>query len=535
MAKTNFFIIDFDSTFIKYEAMDLLAEIVLENNKDKKEIVNKIKEITKKGMEGRISFTKSLEMRLKLLDINKKNIDKLIKLLKQNITNSFLENKKFILENRKNIYIVSGGFKEYIYPVVKDFGILKENVFGNNFIYKKNKVVGFDKNNLLAKPLGKVKTVKSLKLEGDIYVVGDGYTDYEIKIKNNNAKFILFTENINREILISTADYIAKSLNDFIFNFKLQKINVLLLENIHISILEKFDKEIFSVELIKDSLSEKELIKKIKNIDILGIRSKTKVTRKVILSADNLKIIAAFCIGTDQIEIEECKKKNIQVINAPFSNSRSVVELVIAEIIILSRGIFQKSNNLHDGFWDKSANNSNEIIGKNLGIIGYGNIGTSVGILAESLGMNVYYFDIADKLSFGNAQKCNSLEELLRISDFITVHVDGRAENKLLISDKEFKQMKHNSIFLNLSRGFVVDPIALAKYIKQGKIKGAAIDVFIKEPNNGEKFKSELQNLNNVILTPHIGGSTEEAQLRIANYVGDRILSYCSLSGIIQQ
>lgn len=535
MEKTNFFIIDFDSTFIRCEAMELLAEIVLGNRKNKEKIINKIKVITNQGMEGKIGFTKSLEERLKLLDINKKQINKLIRILKRNISISFLANKKFILENNENIYVISGGFKEYIIPVVKEFGILEKNVMANNFIFNDEKVIDFDRKNLLAKPLGKVKAIEKLKLKGNLYVLGDGYTDYEIKINNKNAKFILFTENIRRDVLTHKADYVASSLTDFLFNYKFKKINVLFLENVHRSVLNKFNKDVFSVEFIKDSLSEEDLVKKIKDINILGIRSKTRITKKILDHASNLKIIAAFCIGTDQIEIEECKKRKIQIINAPFSNSRSVVELVIAEIIILSRKIFEKNNKLHQGVWDKSAINSNEIIGKNLGIVGYGNIGSSVGILAEALGMKVYYFDINDKLSYGKAIKCKSLQELLKISDIISVHVDGRKENKNLISSKEFRLMKNNSIFLNLSRGFVVDLNELAKYIKNGKIKGAAIDVFSNEPNNGERFNSNLQNLNNVILTPHIGGSTEEAQLRIADYVGDKILSYCSVSGIIQQ
>ncbi len=535
MEKTNYFIIDFDSTFIKCEAMDLLAEIVLKNSKNRSQIINKIKDITKQGMEGKIGFTKSLEERLRLLDINKKQIDKLIKILKRNTSSSFLENKKFILENKENIYIISGGFREYIIPVIKEFGILEQNVFANKFIYKKNRVIDFDRNNLLVKPLGKAKTIEALKLKGNLYILGDGYTDYEIKINNKNAKFILFTENISREVLANKADYIANSLTEFLFNYKLKKLNVMLLENVHKSVLNKFDKDIFNVEFIKDALSEEDLIKKIKDVNILGIRSKTRITKKILKNVHDLKIIAAFCIGTDQIDIEECRKRKIQIINAPFSNSRSVVELVIAEIIILSRKIFEKNNKLHQGVWDKSATNSNEIIGKNLGIVGYGNIGSSVGILAEALGMHVYYFDINDKLSFGNAIKCRSLDELLKISDIITVHVDGRKENINLISGKEFRLMKNNSIFLNLSRGFVVDLKELVKYIENGKIKGAAIDVFNNEPNNGELFHSNLQNLNNVILTPHIGGSTEEAQLRIADYVGDKILSYCSVSGIIQQ
>jgi D-3-phosphoglycerate dehydrogenase len=283
----------------------------------------------------------------------------------------------------------------------------------------------------------------------------------------------------------------------------------------------------YTVEAIAKALNEEELCKAIKGVHILGIRSKTKVTVKALEAADKLMAVGAFCIGTNQVNLEACTKAGIAVFNAPFSNTRSVVEMVIGEMIMLMRGTFPKSVGLHQGKWDKSASHSYEIRGKKLGIVGYGNIGSQLSVLAEALGMQVYYYDVEEKLALGNAKKMNSLKDLLRKSDVVTLHVDGRAENKGLIGPREFKMMKDGVIFLNLSRGHVVDIDALRKHIDNGKVRGAAVDVFPKEPgSNSEPFESPLLGLPNVILTPHIGGSTIEAQKNIAVYVPDTLISY---------
>lgn len=305
-------------------------------------------------------------------------------------------------------------------------------------------------------------------------------------------------------------------------------LHVLLLENIHYSARVLFKKQGYSVETLEKSLSQSELLQKIKNVCILGIRSRTNITDDVVKNAPHLMAIGAFCIGTNQIDLNACLKNGIAVFNAPYSNTRSVVELVLGEIIMLMRGVFDKSVKLHQyGKWDKLVTGSSEVRGKKLGIIGYGNIGSQLSVIAESLGMDVYYYDIVDKLALGNAKKCESMEQVLKIADIITIHVDGREENKGLISEKEFKTMKDGAIFLNLSRGSVVDISALAKYVKNKKIKGAGIDVYPQEPKSmSEKFKSQLQGLHNVILTPHIGGSTQEAQKNIAEFVHGKLIEY---------
>jgi len=305
------------------------------------------------------------------------------------------------------------------------------------------------------------------------------------------------------------------------------KINVLLLEKVDKIAFDLFKEEGYNVESLDGSLNEKDLIKKIKDVSILGIRSKTIISNKVIKSANKLLAIGAFCIGTNQIKFESCNDSGIVVFNAPYSNTRSVVEIVIAQIINLMRKIIIKSNKMHSGVWRKDSLDSFEIRNKVIGIVGYGNIGSQLSVICEALGMKVLYYDIVDKLSIGNAKKCKSLNDLLQNSDIVSLHVDGKKGNTNLISDKEFSIMKEKSILVNYSRGNVVDINSLIKNIKSKKIMGAALDVFPEEPsNNTEKFKSKVKGIEEIILSPHIGGSTKEAQKNIGSYVPDKIIDF---------
>ncbi len=530
------FIIDFDSTFIKLEALDELCRIAVSKKPNKDKFIKEFEEITKRTMEGKIPFSKSLEERIKLLDADKKDVQHLVKKLGRNISNSIKRNKSFFKKHGHNVFIISGGFREIISPIVKKFSIPEENIFANTLIFdKKNRIVGFDKKNFMSKDNGKIEVLKNLNLKGELYVLGDGYTDYQLKESGIAHKFFAFTENIERDIVTANADYITPSLDEFLYVNKLpmsisypkNRIKVLLLENIHSDAVEIFKNEGYNVETVGKSLGEKEIGEKIKDVSILGIRSKTQISANALKHANRLIAIGAFCIGTNQIDLESCLKKGIAVFNAPFSNTRSVVELTLAEIIILMRNIFDKSNSLHKGTWDKSSKGSFEIRGKKIGIIGYGKIGSQLSVLAEDLGMEVYYFDTMEKLALGNAKRCLTLSELLKKSDIITLHIDGNARNKNFIGEHEFRQMKNGVIFLNLSRGQVVDIDALVKNISSGKIRGTAIDVFPEEPHgNDDRFDSALQNLPNVILTPHIGGSTEEAQKNIAGFVPGKIIDF---------
>lgn len=536
MPKIKKFIIDFDSTFTRVEALDILGEISLSNDPKRNEKLQAIKDITDKGMDGSLTFRESLEQRLQILQANKSQIMELIVALKLKVSKSFERNRDWLKDNAEDVFIISNGFKDFIIPIVTEYGIKEENVFANDFVYDQTgKIIDFNRENPLSKNKGKSETLRSINLEGDIYVIGDGYTDYEIKASGLANKFYAFTENVNRPQVTSQADHIAPSFDEILyinklntkFSYPKSRIKVLLLENVHPIALELLKEEGYQVEVASGALSEEELCEKIRGISILGIRSKTNVTKKVLEHANRLLAIGAFCIGTNQIDLEECQKRGVAVFNAPFSNTRSVVEMAIAEIIFLMRRFQDKSVGMHQGKWDKSATGSFEIRGKKLGIVGYGNIGAQLSVLAENLGMNVFYYDVIERLALGNATKLNSLEELLATCDVISLHVDGRKENKCLIDKDKIAKMKPGALLVNLSRGHVVDIPALRDGMLSGHIGGCAVDVFPEEPkNNKEPFTSELIGLPNTILTPHIGGSTLEAQENIARFVPGKIMEY---------
>jgi D-3-phosphoglycerate dehydrogenase len=304
-------------------------------------------------------------------------------------------------------------------------------------------------------------------------------------------------------------------------------VRALLLEGIHTDAAVRLESEGYEVETLARALDEDELIDRIGSAHLLGVRSKTQVTEKAIAAAPDLLAIGAFCIGTDQVKLAAAAANGIAVFNAPFSNTRSVVELALAEIIAMTRRLTEKNAAMHAGIWDKAADGSHEVRGRNLGIVGYGNIGTQLSVLAENLGMAVYFYDTADRLALGNARRCTSLDELLAVSDVVTLHVDGRAGNSGFFGDEQFARMRAGSLFLNLSRGFVIDHAALRRHLDSGHLAGAAVDVFPSEPKGrGDEFRSELRGLPNVILTPHIGGSTEEAQADIGSFVADKLFRY---------
>jgi D-3-phosphoglycerate dehydrogenase len=312
-------------------------------------------------------------------------------------------------------------------------------------------------------------------------------------------------------------------------SFPKSEIKILLLENIHAVAKQAFASEGFQVELLKGALPESELIERIKDVHVVGIRSKTQLTAKVLDEARRLLAVGAFCIGTNQIDLAAASTAGIAVFNAPFSNTRSVVELAVSEIIALTRRLTTKDALMHSGVWDKSAAGSHEVRGRRLGIVGYGNIGSQLSVLAEALGMSVFFYDTADKLALGNARRCGTLDELLEAVDIVTLHVDGRPGNSDLFGREEFFKMRPGSLFLNLSRGFVVDHVALRECILSGHLAGAAVDVFPTEPRaRGEEFVSDLRGLPNVILTPHIGGSTEEAQQDIGHFVAGKLRDFVS-------
>lgn len=313
-----------------------------------------------------------------------------------------------------------------------------------------------------------------------------------------------------------------------ITSYPKEKINILFLENISDVAVKYFNAAGYvNVRKLNGALSEEQLIKEIKNVHLVGIRSKTQLTAKVLAAAEKLQAIGCFCIGVNQVDLKAATKQGVAVFNAPYSNTRSVAELVIGASIILIRKVLDKNKAAHEGIWFKDATGSFELRGKTLGIIGYGNIGSQLSVLAEGLGMKVIYFDAETKLPLGNAVNVKTLKDLVSKSDIVSLHVPELPSTKNLISKNILKSFKKGSILINYARGEVVDIDALAKSLSDGHLGGAAIDVFPLEPEkNGDKFTSPLQGLNNVLLSPHIGGSTQEAQHNIGDDVSSKLFNY---------
>jgi len=539
-----YLVFDFDSTFTQVEGLDELAEIALQGHPDQAAVVAQIRELTNRGMSGEIGFQESLSRRLALLGAQRRHLAPLVQRLQGKVSESIRRNAEFFRQFADRIYVVSSGFREFIEPVVAEYGIAAEHVLANTFTFDaQGNITGCDPANVLSQDGGKIRQLQQLDLDGEVYVLGDGYTDYQIREAGLANRFYAYTENVARPQVVAQADSVLPSFDEFLYQLKLpmtlsypkNRIKVLLLENPDARAAELFRQEGYQVEEMRGGLDEEELMARIEGVSILGIRSKTQVTPRVLAAANRLIAIGAFCIGTNQIALAEAMGRGVAVFNAPFSNTRSVVELTLGEIIVLARRIPEKNPKMHRGEWDKSASGSFEIRGKKLGIVGYGNIGSQLSVVAEAVGMQVLYYDVAEKLQLGNAVKCRTLEELLTQADIVTLHIDGRPENTNFIGAAELAQMKPGALLINNARGHVVDVPALAEALRSGHLGGAAVDVFPYEPKtNDEGFESELRGLPNVLLTPHIGGSTAEAQRNIAEFVPERIMAYVN-TGNTQQ
>ncbi len=299
----------------------------------------------------------------------------------------------------------------------------------------------------------------------------------------------------------------------------------LFFEGVHEDAVATFSRAGYEVRTLPGSPNEGVLLQVLRDVNVLGVRSKTKITKAVLESAPELLVVGAYCIGVEHIDLPSCTARGIAVFNDPHSNTRSVAELALGEIIMLVRRVFHSSFALHRGVWHKSAKGCHEVRGLTLGIVGYGKIGSQLSELAEAIGMKVIFCDVADVLARGNAKNC-TFSELLQSADVVSLHVDGKPQNRNLFGEEEFRIMKNGAFFLNLSRGFVVNHEALAENLRSGKLSGAAVDVFPEEPASGELFSDSLQNLPNVILTPHVGGSTEEAQQSIGQFVSAQVHRY---------
>ncbi|MGH8415191.1 MAG: phosphoglycerate dehydrogenase [Gammaproteobacteria bacterium] len=532
MAENIHFILDFDSTLVRTETLEIMAELAPDGAK----VRERISGITREAMSGKLDFRTALGERLEILHAHRDLLPELTERLKNEITPSFARNRAFLTANADRIHVVTSGFREVTVPVAESLGLRTDHVHANTLTFDNAGYVnGCDWDNPLSADGGKVKVVAALELPGDVVAVGDGWSDYEIFHAGAARCFYAFTENVCREEVVQVAKKIAPSFDEVLYDLGLRaalsypknRLKVLLLENIHADAVATFEKEGYAVETVGGSLEETALSQRLTDVSILGIRSKTQLTQGALTSAKRLLAVGAFCIGTNQIDLAACEHKGIAVFNAPFSNTRSVVELALAEIILLVRGVPEKMRLLDRGVWDKSVKDAHEVRGKRLGIIGYGNIGMQLSVLAESLGMEVCFYDVAEKLALGRARKCASLNELLEISDVVTVHVDGRKENTNLIDARELARIKAGGVFLNLSRGHVVDLDALRAELQSGRLRGAAVDVFPEEPSgNGAAFEHPLRKSTSALLTPHIGGSTLEAQQDIGRFVSSRLIDY---------
>ena len=529
-------IFDFDSTLVRIETLEALADIALEGHGDAVSIRAQVASLTDRAMTGEVDFGEALRARLAMLPLTRAHVLALADRILDDGTPSVRRNLRFFNENAANIIILSGGFREIIAPIAERLGVSPDRVMCNDLIYDaEGRVTGVDEANPLSHENGKPTVIKALGLRGPVVMVGDGWNDAEVKLGGAADRFYAFTEIARRDKVVAVADGEAKSIDELLhaeglagrWSYPRSRIRMLLLENIHPAAVERLEEAGYTVETMKGALDEADLIEKIKGVHVLGIRSKTNVSEAVLAAADRLLAVAAFCIGTNQIDLDAAAAKGVAVFNAPYSNTRSVVELAIGLTITLMRDVVDKSAAMHEGRWNKSADGSRELRGKTLGIVGYGAIGSQLSVLAEALGMRVIFHDLSERLALGNAKRMRSLDALLAEADVVTLHVDGRRENANLIGASELQMMRPGTLFLNLSRGHVVNVGALAQAIGSGRIGGAALDVFPEEPRtNADPFDSPLMGLKNVILTPHIGGSTEEAQEAIAEFAAERLLGY---------
>ncbi|MDZ4755229.1 MAG: phosphoglycerate dehydrogenase [Phycisphaerae bacterium] len=526
-------IIDFDSTIVQVEGLDELARIALADAPRRDAAIESIEAITRQGMDGTIGIDASLAQRLAVLRIERRHVDAVVKLLRSKISPSFRRNKNVIRRNADRIHVVSSGFRDYVLPICEELGIDPSHVHCNEFTWSKDVATGFDRTKPLARPGGKAEVVRRLALDGPVIAVGDGATDCEIRDLGAATEFVAYCENVEREGVVQRADRVVRSLDEVLWLYRLpgspsfpkSRMVALLLENIHADAADFLRNEGYRVETLSDALSGAELSRSICGVSLLGIRSKTQLTADVLANADRLLAIGCFCIGTEQVDLAAASDRAIAVFNAPYSNTRSVVELALGEIIMMFRRTFESSTLLHNGSWRKSAAGCREVRGKTLGIVGYGHIGSQLSVVAEAVGMNVLFYDLEERLALGNARKCRTLTELLTKSDVVSLHVDGRSENRHLIAEREFRKMKAGSCFVNLSRGHIVDLEALGRSLRAGHLAGAAVDVFPEEPlSNKDPFVSPLRGISCAILTPHVGGSTAEAQQNIGAFVASRLV-----------
>ncbi len=542
--KDKYFVIDFDSTFIQFEALDELAAIALQDKTGHEERLEKIQQYTKLAMEGKLSFPESLQKRIELLDADQKDIDQLIKVLRRNISTSIQRNQAFFEEFSDRIYIISGGFKEYIAAIVGDYHIAPDHIFANTFTFDENgRINGFDHTNYLAQEGGKVKQLKNLKLEGDVYVIGDGYTDFQIRESGLASNFYAFTENVERASLLEKADHVTPSFDEFLFTNELpraisypkNRIRAVIMSNLPNRVSEGFSEEGYEIRFLPASSGPERLMAEMKEATIMAVNPDTVITSEMLDQAKRLLAIGIYGTDRGHVDLHQAREKGIVVFHAPHTSTRSVAELAIGEMITLMRQVPEINQKLHAGKRLDRRKPSREIQGKCLGLVGYGSVGKQIGSLAEALGMSICFYDPDESEGLGNATPCHDIQDLLQYADVVSVHVTDSEENRNLIDEEAFEWMKEGTIFLNLSSEKAVDHGALAMHLKSGRLAGAGIDRFPnmdKPPHDYQVARSHLRHLPNVILTPHISGFTEESGFKTGAFVTDNLINFINTGAI---
>jgi len=547
-------IFDFDSSCLAQEVSEFLINIGLEKfeAEEKQFRIDSLRSLAERTEAGEVSRGQKVNQQLHLAQINRKDVEKAAREIRKLLLPTVKESVRYLKSQNKQIIVFSRGFDELVYSITDSLKIPRRNVFSNNLLYDdQQQVIGVDTNNFLFLMNGKVYLAEKLKndgrLKGKTVAVGNSGADLSIH-KSGIAEYFIYVSNFLEDEHIRTeADFVIdhfeqiiplvcskqRSSNNLLSSLSrpkktvVPKYKIVLLENIHPRARELFRMANHTIEAYKYSTADAELIKIASEAHILGIRSKTHLGAAELTKMRKLLGVGCYCIGTDQVDLEAAAKRGIPVFNAPYANTRSVAELVLGEVVMLMRGVFEKSVAAHDGRWLKHAKYSRELRGKTIGIIGYGHIGSQVSVLFESLGMQVLFFDINEKLPLGNARRIPTLDSLLQSSDVVTLHVPDTPLTRGMIGREELAKMKNGSILINTSRGKVVDLEALKNALDAGKLLGAAIDVYPEEPASSDaSFTCVLQKRPNVILTPHIGGSTIEAQENIALEVTDKVNNF---------
>jgi D-3-phosphoglycerate dehydrogenase / 2-oxoglutarate reductase len=554
-------IFNFDSTIIDTPGIELLVQNALLKipEKDRPDIVARLDGYTNQAILGTLPLSEAFKKRLELVPVTETEVKAVCENIIRFINPSVRETISALLKHGKNIFIFSTSVDQIVDPVVDELHIPRNNVYTNRFKYGDDgHILGFDEGNPLFMNSGKVYIAEQLQKEGRLSggtaVVGNSKSDLSIKSNNISEMFVYFASSHVQNEIRRQADFQVDRFDQLLPLFCSDdelphekagpftesdtgidaKPYIILLEEIHEKAKRKLADAGYEIHAERGAWETESLCTNAVKANVLGIRSRTKITAQAIKCMPSLWTIGAFCIGTNQIDLQAAAEAGIPVFNAPYSNTRSVAELVVGETIMLFRRIFEKSNAAHQGQWLKSSSGCNEIRGKTIGIIGYGRIGSQVSVLLEHMGMSVIFHDIVDKLPLGNAKRAADLAQLLQHSDIVTLHVPDTPETRGMIGATELALMKKGAFLLNSSRGKVVDLDALRKAIEGKQIGGAAIDVFPSEPVLPEDvFNSPLQHLHNVILTPHIGGSTIEAQENIGDYVSSKIDKFLTTGSTI--